>query len=269
MNVTVYFVGIGAHVLDSSTAMPAGNPQAVPSGSAVRVVFVNARLGARIAETSIPPHNATLIIDPRFIAGPVPEIPGLRPVDPNEPAEWAMDGVQLTLANIVPGLTLDPSYAAIPSLTLSAGVPSLQLNEEYLAGGSPLAIFEVTAGTLAAYAPDKAVVGVLSAPASGTPQLVVTRRWDQQTTVIPLQQASMDGEVMDPIIILSNVGQDRDTPADFLLHYLVTTYTPTSVVQPQSAVPAPPEPPEFLPQWWREILPTIGLTLGCSNSVYP
>jgi len=266
MNVTVFFIGICAHIDNQLPLKPTGTgPVTEPAGSVTRVVLPNASLGLRIGDNSVSPHFATLFIPAPFIANAPPVISGLDPIVPI-PGFWRMGGVQLELANVTEDLTLAESYC-LPSLSRTAGLQP-DLSTAVVDAGAAACVFQITGGTLDTLLHGEAVLGSLTVD-TDEPALTVTRVWDQNVATIGLKAATIDNVQKDPIIFLSNTGGGDDSDADFLLSYLVTTFMPSTVLEPRSdCVPRPATPDEnFILQLGGNI--GEGLTIGCSNSVYP
>jgi len=248
MNVTVVFIGICVHIDDD------------PSNT--RVVLPNCSQGLTAANQFIPAHIAKLSIPAAFVATPPATIAGLTPVDEiDNLLSWQMNGLLIGLQKESGELTKAETYC-LPSLTLTAGV-QLSLNDDEAA-----CVFGITAGTLDTFLPldSEAVHGKLTV---GTDQADLTVSNQVTTTTITLQAATIDNVQKDPIIFLSNTGGGDDSDADFLLSYLVTTFMPSTVLEPRSdCVPRPATPDEnFILQLGGNI--GEGLTIGCSNSVYP
>jgi hypothetical protein len=252
MNVTVFFIGICAHI-----------DNLLPSAS--RVVLPNASLGLRIGDNSVSPHIATLFIPAPFIAQAPPLISGLDPIIPI-PGFWRMGGVQLELANITEDLTLAPDYC-LPSLSRTAGLKP-DLSTAVVDAGAAACVFQVTGGTLDTFLHGAAVLGSLTVD-TDEPVLTVTRIWDQNVATIGLQAATIDNVQIDPVIFLSNTGADTDSDVDFLLHYRVTTFFPDSPLTPVFACTPRKASPDEEAKLKLIPLPAEGLTIGCSNSVYP
>jgi hypothetical protein len=91
---------------------------------------------------------------------------------------------------------------------------------------------------------------------------VVTRVWNQHQSRITLKDGAK--------IFIFNTGAEKDTEADFMLHYFVTTWTPPFgvVLVPEVDPRVRAEKPEDGLDLVRAHL-RAGLTLGCSNSNYP
>src|ERR1043166_6556741 len=136
MKVTVHFIGICTHIND------------VPD--LTRVVLINAGFGMNIAQNAISPHTAKLHIPIRFIASAPPATGGLTPVSSDARMTWTMNGVQLQLGNATGGLIKSADYV-LPSLSRTAGVPSLALSQRVVGDGAAACEFRISAGTLEAY----------------------------------------------------------------------------------------------------------------------
>lgn len=267
MNVTVFFIGICAHIDNLLPLKPTGTgPVTEPPGSATRVVLPNVSLGLRIGENAVSPHIATLFIPAPFIAQAPQVISGLDPIVPI-PGFWRMAGVQLELANITEDLTLAQSYC-LPSLTRTAGGLQPDLSTAVVEAGAAACVFEITGGTLDTLLHGAAVLGSLTVD-TDEPTLIVTRVWDQNVATIGLQAATIDGVPLDPFIFLSNTGADTDSDVDFLLHYRVTTHFPDSPLNPVFACVYRKASPEEEAKLKLRPVADEGLTIGCSNSVYP
>jgi len=253
MKVTVFFIGICAHIDDQ-----------LPTAS--RVVLPNASLGLRIGDDSVSPHHATLFIPAPFIAQAPPVISGLDPIIPIK-GFWRMGGVQLELANVTENLTLAPDYC-LPSLSRTAGLTP-HLSTAVIGAGAAACVFQITAGTLDTFVLGEAVLGSLTVN-TDEPALTVTRIWDQNVATIGLKAATIDGVPIDPVIFLANTGADTDSDVDFLVHYRVTTFFPEIPLTPLFGVCTPRKalPDEEAKLKLRPVIDE-GLTLGCSNSVYP
>ena len=266
MKVTVFFIGICAHIDNQLPLKPTGTgPVTEPAGSVTRVVLPNASLGLRIGDNSVSPHFATLFIPAPFIANAPPVISGLDPIVPI-PGFWRMGGVQLELANVTEDLTLAESYC-LPSLSRTAGLQP-DLSTAVVDAGAAACVFQITGGTLDTLLHGEAVLGSLTVD-TDEPALTVTRVWDQNVATIGLKAATIDNVQIDPVIFLSNTGADTESDVDFLLHYRVTTFFPDNPLSPvfectyRKASPDEESKLKLSPVLYE------GLTIGCSNSVYP
>jgi hypothetical protein len=272
----VTFVGICTHIRRILLTPPenALSPSDRSPAYYSRAISVNASYGARLGTQGIPPHDSVLYIPKEFlddVQDPV-SIPGLRLIDADAVA-WKMEGVHLYVANAQGELTSRPSYELVPSLTDRAEVLSLQLDPRVVRDGCASAVLDIYAGEIDAYRNPKADDAVhvkLRIPTMGpSPELIVTRVWDQQSTAIRLKDGVVEGVEGPPNIFLMNTGRDSDKEIDFLLHYYVTTWTPPR----EGLLPTPGDlsgirsatPDE------QRLLRHIpdGLSIGCSNSVYP
>ncbi|HYI08723.1 MAG TPA: hypothetical protein VEK57_06605 [Thermoanaerobaculia bacterium] len=273
MKVHVHFVGICTHRTDKFP-LPQGifAPVIQPPGTEASVVLVNASYGANIAGNPIPPHQAMLIIDPRFIASTPDKVHGTTTVS----GGWVLQGVEMEIVNNAQReLTVTPDYYLMPSLTTSADVGALHLDRLTVDDGGAAAVFRTTGGTLDGFQySDEAVLGRFSIETDGRPKLRITPSWNpDKSTEITLQSAIIGGKELDPVIAISNTGIDDDESFDFLLHYGATTWTPTRMVTPRSdsidkAIRKAIEKDLML----LGLLPpfiNFGVTFGCSNSVYP
>lgn len=258
MNVTVHFIGICTHV---------------NSGPTPRIVLVDASFGLWLADCAIPPHAAMLSIPSEFIGGPV-EAPGLTPLAiGGDVSAWKMNGVGLALADVSGPVTYGSSYHCLPQLKATAHREDLPLNDRVFSGAAACQ-FPIESGELDAYMHGEAIIARLTAAAGPSLQLLVTRMWDNSSSAIPLRSANG----IDPYFFVSNAGQGADAVADFLLHYGVTTWTPDSVLTPiTNCTPRPASDDEMamLARLSGAASGTIGLyghggmTIGCSNSIYP
>jgi hypothetical protein len=272
MKVHVHFVGICTHRTDKFP-LPQGilGPVTQPAGTELSVVLVNASLGANIGGTPIPPHQAMLIVDRRFLASVPETVHGAT----TGTEGWMLHGVELEVINNAQNeLTVTPDYYLMPSLTASADAGTLDLDQLVVRDGGAAAIFNTTGGTLDAFQhSSEAVVGRITIETTGAPILRLTRKWDGKKTDVKLHKAVIDGKKQDPVIAISNTGIDTDESVDFLLHYGVTTWTPNGMVSPRSnsidqairqAIEEDLELLGLLPPFLG-----LGVTFGCSNSIYP
>lgn len=269
----VCFVGICTHVTRVPMTPPTdaiGDPPTpLKEGRYHRTVLVNGRLGMRMYGKGVPPHDALLVI-PKIFIDSVPEtLPGLKLV-PNEQAMiWEMEGVSMYIADAVSGFQSDVTFNDVPSLTERSKTLSLQLDEREIIDGRAAGVFDIFAGTLGAFRFKDAMFAsarIRTVPA--TPRLVVTRIWDEQKASITLKEAQVEGKTVPPLVFVMNVGKDADDEVDFLMHYDVTTSTPSPDAVPTANAFA--HVAEAGSEW-GEIIKFIpdGLTVGCSNSVYP
>jgi hypothetical protein len=251
MNVTVFFIGVCVHI-DNNFPLNTS------------VVLPNCSQGLTAAGQTIPPHIAKLSIPAAFVVTPVAPNPGLTLV--TNDWSWQMNGVQLGLPSGPVGLTKAASYC-LPSLTLTAGV---QLSLSGAVPNPPACVFGITGGTLDTFLPmnSQAVHGKLTVTLDGTDQADLTVTSQVTTTTITLQTSTTS----DPVIFLSNTGGGNDGDADFLLDYLVTTFMPSTVLVPQFANNCGPRQAtsdEIAMFALNDGFFAEGLTIGCSNSVYP
>ena len=270
----ITFVGICSHIKRIRLTPP---PDALSSHETLpdyftRSVIANASFGYRWGDQGIPPHDAVLYIPKEFIVTPPGDIPGLEPIDPEE-MTWKMQGVHLYIADAQPGLTQQPSYGELPSLTEQAGVLSLQLDARVVMDGAAAAVVDMYAGEVDAYrnplAGNAVHVALTVETPVATPELIVTQVWNQHRSRIALQGADIDGVHFDPTIFVSNAGRNDDMNIDFFLHYYVTTWTP-----PKDLPPPTPGNVDGIRVATDEELILLrdlpqGLTFGCSNSNYP
>jgi hypothetical protein len=260
MKVTVYFTGICVHINTTLTG------PLLQSFS--RVVLPNCSNGLNVDNKRISPHIATLHIPAQYVDNHQATNPGLAPVLADN-WSWQMNGVQLALQNVPLGVTLAKSYC-LPSLTKTVaaeGVNQLSLND-VLFDGSAACVFEILGGTLDSLKHREALLGKLTVE-TDHPQLRVKLIWDETETFISLQPATIDGTTYDPVIFLSNTGDGHDGDADFLLHYRVTTFMPDKVLTPKPDCPLRPATPDEIADLRLCDNVGEGLTIGCSNSVYP
>ena len=269
----ITFVGICSHIERIRLTPP---PDALTSrdtfpGYFTRTVVVNASHGYRWGTQGIPPHDAVLYIPKEFIVSESGDFAGLEPLDPGEKT-WRMRGVQLYFADVLPGLSQQPSYGELPSLTERAGVLSLQLDPKVVLDGCAAAVVDMYAGVVDAYrnplAGNAVHASLLVDTATANPELVITRMYDQRRSSIFLRKAEIDGVMLDPIVFVTNAGANDDKDFDFFLHYLMTTWTP-----PRDQPPPMPGEINVRDATEEELillrdLPQ-GLTFGCSNSNYP
>ena len=254
MNVTVYFIGICVHI-DNNFPLNTS------------VVLHNCSQGLTAANQTIPAHIAKLSIPAAFVVNPVAPNPGLTLI--TNDWSWQMNGVQLALPSGSGGLTKAASYC-LPSLTLTADTvtPGVQLSLSGTVTNPPACVFGITGGTLDTFLPlnSQAVHGKLTVTLDGTDQADLTVSNQETTTTITLQASTTS----DPVIFVSNTGGGDDSDADFLLCYLVTTFMPSIVPVPTSnCVPRQTTSDEISMFTLHDGFFAEGLTLGCSNSVYP
>lgn len=269
--VVVAFVGVCTHVPHVPLTPPpdavAGAP--LPGGRYHRAVFVNAGLGMHLHGRQMPPHDSLLVIPRVFLDAPdrmSRTLPGLEHVANDDAATWLMRGVSLYVADATTrALDVDDWLGSIPSLTMQSDALSLQLDERVVTGGRAAGTFDAFGGTLVAASYDDSVCTELAIETDAAkPRLIARQTWDQERTEIVLRSAIIEGDEVPPCVLVMNVGRERDDEHDFLLHYNVTTSTPATVRLPEAPAsgirPLNPNIARFIP---------IGLTVGCSNSVYP
>lgn len=252
MNVTVYFIGICVHI-DNDPSNP-------------RVILPDCSDGLDVASENIPAHIARLSIPEEFVAATLPAtIPGLTPLDEVDSLlSWQMSGVRLGLQNGSGEPTKAETYC-LPSLTQTAEeeTPDVQIS---LNDAPAACVFRMTVGTLDTFVPQgsEAVHGKLTA---GADQAVLTvTTINNQTSTITLQASTTS----DPVIFVSNTGGGSDSNADFLLSYLVTTFIPDTVLTPINAnCSLRQATPDEIANLQLGNNLGEGLTIGCSNSVYP
>lgn len=267
--VVVSFVGLCSFLNRQHMRPPedALSPPDTNPGHYLRVIAVNGRFGARLADSPIPPHTQHLHIPAQFIDQADGNVPGLASLQSASTDRWwSMDGISAYVANAVPGITRSADYGCIPSLTDVSGQLSLELDPRVVLDGRAALQFQIYGGALDAYRVPKsngAMVGKVTITTTGEqPELVVTRVWDQNTKRIRLKGNPAH-------VFVLNIGEGIDHETDFLLHYFVTTWTPPAGF----AVHVAPHP------YMREVaeedgfhhlsdLP-MGLTVGCSVSGYP
>jgi hypothetical protein len=266
----VCFIGICTHVTSVPMTPP---PDAVghdplPSGRYHRTVLVDGRLGLRVSGKGLAPHDAILAIPSQFVAGDPGEIKGLTPIPNPDGYVWRMEGVSMYIRGAETTLAYDPSFDNIPSLTDKADVLSLQLDPRVVLDGRSAARFDIFGGTLEAFQEKEAVIAALTVKTvQPEPELVVTRMWDEHPSVIKLKAGSFGTEPAPPHVFVLNTGQrEEDDPIDFLMHYDVTTFTPDAptILGRLKSLDAPPLTKRSIVHWIPQ-----GLTVGCSNSVYP
>lgn len=278
--VVVTFTGICTHCESVPLTRPAGavdvpDPEPVP-GRYRRTVLVEARSGRRLGGRCMPPHDAQLRIRREFIdidlKEKLPVIPGLTLIEEWPTAIWKMEGVRLYVAHARPGLTITESFFHVPSLTESVVAPPLHLDERVVLEGRAAAVFDIFAGELDAYRMKEetaAVRGKLTVWTAEQPHLVIAQIWSQTFVKLPLKPAYIHGHPCAPNVSLTNVGDDdADKELDFLMHYDVTTWSPpVDTPQPHPDVERvrciTPEEHRCLEQ------PYDGLSIGCSNTIYP
>ncbi len=258
MNVTVYFSGICVHI-DNDFPLNTS------------VVLPNCSQGLTAANQTIPAHIPKLSIPAQFVATLPATIAGLTPI--NNLLSWQMNGLLLGLPSGSEGLTKAATYC-LPSLTLTAdtATPGVQLSLNDAV--PPACVFGITGGTLDTFLPPngQAVHGKLTVTLAGTDQADLTVTDQVTTTTITLRASTAsDGTTVDPFIFLSNTGVGDDGDADFLLSYLVTTFMPSTVLAPQfnSNCNVRAATSDEISMFALNDEVGEGLTIGCSNSVYP
>lgn len=270
--VVVTFIGICTHVEKVPMAPPddAVHERCLPSGRYRRAVMVNGRHGLHLRTARMHRHDPLLAIPKRFLVDTSPrDLPGLKWVDVSSCCMfWRMEGVRLYVRDATGELQICPSFQMLPSLTECAGVLSLQLDERVVQEGRAAAVFDVFAGQLDAYVHEqsKAAWGKLTVhTASANPELCVTEVWSDQSARIALKD---DDKGASPHVLVQNIGHDLDQDIDFILHYHATIWTPPAGQWPQPGDLSRVR--RATKEENKSICPPFGgLSVGCSNSIYP
>lgn len=275
--VVVTFVGICTHIEKVPITPPgdAVHGRCLPFGRYRRTVMVNGRNGLHLRTRGMNRHEALLVIPKDFLADPhLRDLPGLKRVEKKKEedkkgcAYWQMEGVRLYVPEAKGNLEIGPSFGMLPSLTECAGVLSLQLDERVVQEGRAAAVFDIFAGELDAYRQEQsdAVWGTLTVQTeSANPELSVTEVWSDRRSTIALKS---DAYGRSPQVFVQNVACEVDQDIDFILHYHTTTWTPPPGQWPQPCdlsrvrLATDEENGEICP-------PFSGLSVGCSNSIYP
>jgi hypothetical protein len=240
------------------------------TGFYTRVVLPDASLGYRWNDQEIAPHDAVLRIPKKFVASfsvPLPH------EELDDTYTWRLRGVQLYVTRAAEDMTTETSYDSLPSLTDISGRLSLELDRRVVLEGRAAAVVDLYGGVRDAYkhaeGGGQAVVGAFSVRTETQQLAVVLMRDPRIRGYIQLQDAPEDQLIVPPRVYVMNTGRDADIAEDFFLHYYVTTWTP-----PHGQKPPAPENYDGVRDATQEemrqdrILP-IGLTFGCSNSIYP
>lgn len=269
--VVVTFIGICTHV----DKVPMTPPHDAVHGRCLksperyrRTVMINGRHGLHLRTARMDRHEPLLVIPKCFLIDPPKDLPGLKWLEDRDACRfWQMEGVRMYVREATGELKICPSFEKVPSLTECAGVLSLQLDERVVQEGRAAAVFDIFAGELDAYRPEKsdAVRGKLTVDtAFASSELCVTEVWSDRTATIRLQDHC--GEP--PQVLVRNVGREVDHDVDFILHYHATTWTP-----PAGQWPHPGDVSHVRPATDEEnkaiCAPRDGLSVGCSNSIYP
>jgi hypothetical protein len=236
--ITVRFTGICTHVRFLGEGQNALH----------RVVLTRADHGAFLNGARIPPHIATLRIDPADIAGIDGYPYGLETLGPV--GAWRLCGVTLSLEGGTGTFTRDPNFDLVPRLETESKVKP-ELSSEVTEHGQAACYFDLSSGHLSAVEPAQkgdAINAVLQVETTETPGLRVTCFWNGESSLIRLRP--------DALIDVEHTGYPHsESDQDFLLHYRVLVSVPEDAkVPPESKSTANPHG---------------DIRVGCSNSQYP
>lgn len=221
------------------TFVTPGNGITLPAGVQWRVVLLNASSGRNVNGVLIPPHAASITIQP---AG--------APADP----PIALNGCTLSITPLDPAGFSDPEFDP-PNLTnLVASVEPLSVpSSEVVTGGIAdfaSCYFDITSGTLSSGVNSMgAVFSTLVVSGGDNFTLTMTPFAAAPATNLPPVTTLATGSA---VTIANEATNEQDGLDHFLLHYLVATQLP-----PAPQLPPPRPVPEDL----------VGA--GCSNSQYP
>lgn len=246
------------------------------TGFYTRVVVPDASLGYRWNDQDIAPHDSVLFIPKKFVVSFSGTLP-LEELD-GDAYTWRLRGVQLYVTRAAEdNTTTGTSYDSLPSLTDISGRLSLELDRRVVLEGRAAAVVDLYGGARDAYkhaeGEGQAVVGTFSVQTETQSLAVVLMRDPRVRGYIQLQDAPEDAPegqlIVPPRVFVMNTGRDSDIAIDFFLHYYVTTWTPPHDQKP----PAPENYDGVRDATQEEMLQDrhipIGLTFGCSNSIYP
>lgn len=245
-DITINFVGICAHL-----------PAVGPSHLHRVVVIQNPQGGITIGSNPpISPHTALIkIVKGDIVSGEVPS---------------DLSGLRLTISNAVSeNVTYDPTWGAIPTLSLFAGAP-LTLNAAVAFDGNPptgisLTYFDVFSGSfLAGWVPSTQAPIVSRQPVGASVKINTA---DNPTLLFdgpsPGEVTFTSGTILELINDANEDAPDQDS--DFLLHFELVEFV--------SPIPPAPIFPMQIQFSGLHNLPGLtsghDITTGCSNSAYP
>ena len=204
---------------------------------------------------SIPPHIAIIDVGASPIAGFSGALTGVMQLTSTS---WVVRGAAMTVANptVPQDQPLQSPISLIPSLTQYANSDPnqppvrLTLERNVIAGQRAFGYFDVVYGTLTpSYLgmPENKVAHVVyNVQTDGPPIVGMKTFFDQKMTYINFGAD-------DITITIQNEGETGDTWWDWVIHYMVCTSIPATIIPP-----GPPSTDQV-----------DGLTAGCSNSQFP